>query len=67
MTRAYTFVPGIWRNREDARKGGQGPWHARARAAGTKMYEQILFITLGLNIGDGVGSWDLSDWKENVV
>ncbi|KAJ5767020.1 uncharacterized protein N7511_004636 [Penicillium nucicola] len=56
----------IWRNRDDARLGGRGPWHARARAAGSVLYEQILFTTLGLNIADGVGSWDLSDWKEDA-
>jgi hypothetical protein len=58
---------GIWRNREDARLGGQGPWHARARAAGSVLYEQIVFTTLGLTIGDGVESWNLSDWKEDAA
>ncbi|OGE56655.1 hypothetical protein PENARI_c003G04177 [Penicillium arizonense] len=57
----------IWRNRDDARLGGQGPWHARARAAGSVLYEQIVFTTLGLTIGDGVESWNLSDWKEDAA
>ncbi|KAJ5301949.1 hypothetical protein N7508_006812 [Penicillium antarcticum] len=57
----------IWRNQDDARLGGRGPWHARARAAASVVYEQILFTTLWLSIGDGVGSWDLSDWKENAA
>jgi hypothetical protein len=58
---------GIWRNRDDARLGGRGPWHARARAAGSVLYEQILFTTLGLTIEDGVESWNLSDWKEDAA
>ncbi|KAJ5459273.1 hypothetical protein N7530_011217 [Penicillium desertorum] len=56
----------IWRNRNDARLGGRGPWHAQARAAATTMYEQIRFTTLRLVIEDGVQSWELSDWKEDV-
>jgi hypothetical protein len=30
------------------------------------MYEQIRFTTLRLVIEDGVQSWELSDWKEDV-
>ncbi|KAJ6190455.1 hypothetical protein N7519_000476 [Penicillium mononematosum] len=56
----------IWRNRNDARLGGRGPWHAQARAAAPTMYEQIRFTTLRLVIEDGVQSWTLSDWKEDV-
>ncbi|KAJ5951116.1 uncharacterized protein N7479_009529 [Penicillium vulpinum] len=55
----------VWRNRNDARLGGRGPWHAQARAAATIMYEQIKFTTLKLDIEDGVQSWKLSDWKED--
>ncbi|KAJ5186255.1 hypothetical protein N7449_011019 [Penicillium cf. viridicatum] len=56
----------IWRNRNDARLGGRGPWHAQARAAATVMYEEIKFTTLRLDIEDGVQSWKLSDWKEDA-
>ncbi|KAL2695716.1 hypothetical protein AAEP93_003809 [Penicillium crustosum] len=49
----------IWRNRNDARLGGRGPWHAQARAAATVMYEEIKFTTLRLDIEDGVQSWKL--------
>lgn len=55
---------GIWRNRNDARLGGRGPWHARARLAARELYEQIVFSTLKLDIEDGVKSWKLSEWTE---
>ncbi|KAJ5160396.1 uncharacterized protein N7482_007400 [Penicillium canariense] len=53
----------IWRSREDARLGGQGPWHAKARAAARDLYESIVFSTMKLVIEDGVKSWHVSDWS----
>jgi hypothetical protein len=58
------FETGIWRSREDARLGGRGPWHAKARAAAKDLYESIVFSTKELVIEDGVKSWHLSDWKD---
>ncbi|KAJ6145136.1 hypothetical protein N7470_009031 [Penicillium chermesinum] len=55
-------VSGVWRNRNDARLGGRGPWHAKARAAGRQLYESIIFKTMKLTIEDGVKSWSFSDW-----
>ncbi|KAJ5246880.1 hypothetical protein N7468_001863 [Penicillium chermesinum] len=52
----------VWRNRNDARLGGRGPWHAKARAAGRQLYESIIFKTMKLTIEDGVKSWSFSDW-----
>lgn len=57
------FGLGIWRSREDARLGGLGPWHAKARAAARELYEQIVFTTMRLNIEDGVKSWNISAWQ----
>jgi hypothetical protein len=37
------FYVGIWRSREDAIKGGGGPWHAKAMRAKMEMYEHIRF------------------------
>ncbi|KAJ9273125.1 hypothetical protein DTO212C5_710 [Paecilomyces variotii] len=54
----------LWRNREDARLGGLGPWHKKARAAARDMYEQIVFTTLKLTVDDDVSSWNFSDWTE---
>ncbi|KAF3385395.1 hypothetical protein F1880_002244 [Penicillium rolfsii] len=54
----------IWRTREDARLGGRGPWHAKARAAAREMYESIVFSTMELVIDDGVKSWHISEWNE---
>ncbi|KAJ0424666.1 hypothetical protein BJY00DRAFT_276114 [Aspergillus carlsbadensis] len=54
----------VWRSREDARAGGTGPWHAKARGAAKEMYERIVFTTLELVIGEGVGDWEFSAWKD---
>ncbi|EED24070.1 conserved hypothetical protein [Talaromyces stipitatus ATCC 10500] len=54
----------VWRNREDARAGGTGPWHKQARAAGAVMYDKIEFKTLALVIGDDASSWEISDWMD---
>ncbi|KAJ5489314.1 hypothetical protein N7539_004204 [Penicillium diatomitis] len=55
----------IWRNRDDARLGGRGPWHAKARAAARTMYESIAFSTLELVIGDHVDTWDIREWRND--
>ncbi|KAJ5107537.1 hypothetical protein N7456_004212 [Penicillium angulare] len=52
----------IWRNRNDARLGGQGPWHAKARAAGRELYEHIVFSTMKLVVENDVASWRISEW-----
>ena len=56
---------GIWRSREDARLGGRGPWHAKARAAARELYEEIVFSTMRLDITDDVQSWGIRKWEEN--
>ncbi|KAJ5243138.1 uncharacterized protein N7469_001465 [Penicillium citrinum] len=53
----------IWRSREDARLGGRGPWHAKARAAARELYENITFTTMKLVIEDEVASWSIGDWQ----
>ncbi|KAL4868355.1 hypothetical protein BDV12DRAFT_104210 [Aspergillus spectabilis] len=54
----------FWRNRQDARAGGTGPWHAKARAAGRELYEKIEFTTLELVIAEGVTEWHLKPWSD---
>ncbi|EEA20580.1 hypothetical protein TMatcc_000571 [Talaromyces marneffei ATCC 18224] len=54
----------VWRNREDARAGGTGPWHKQARAAVGAMYDNIVFKTLALVIDDHASSWEISDWTD---
>lgn len=56
------YIIGVWRNRNDARLGGQGPWHTKARAAGRTFYDNIIFKTLKLTIEDDAKSWSFSDW-----
>jgi len=50
---------GLWRNREDARRGGTGPWHKKARLAAKELYENIEFTTWEFVIEDGVSGWSL--------
>ncbi|TQB68676.1 hypothetical protein MPDQ_002939 [Monascus purpureus] len=54
----------LWRGRTDARLGGTGPWHQKARAAAPVMYEKIVFKALKLVVDDGVKSWSFSDWVD---
>ncbi|KAA8652128.1 uncharacterized protein ATNIH1004_001032 [Aspergillus tanneri] len=54
----------LWRSRGDARLGGTGPWHKRARGAARDLYEQISFTTLKLVVGDGVETWGIDQWRE---
>ncbi|KAJ5587729.1 uncharacterized protein N7459_003494 [Penicillium hispanicum] len=54
----------IWRSRNDARLGGLGPWHAKARAAAKELYEEIVFTTMKLVIEDEFRSWEISDWTD---
>ncbi|EME78742.1 uncharacterized protein MYCFIDRAFT_100958, partial [Pseudocercospora fijiensis CIRAD86] len=51
----------LWRSREDARAGGSGPWHAKARAAARTMYENITFHVHQLVVEDGATSWRLEE------
>ena len=47
----------LWRSKEDAVKGGQGPWHKQARAIIPDMYEQIAIKGFRLIIEDDVSGW----------
>lgn len=53
---------GVWRSREDAHRGGTGPWHRKARGAAKEMYEKIVFTTTELVVGDEVGEWSFGEW-----
>ncbi|RMZ87023.1 hypothetical protein DV736_g5753, partial [Chaetothyriales sp. CBS 134916] len=50
----------FWRHKEDAIKGGLGPWHKQARAIIPQMYEEIHVIGLRLTIDDDVRAFDLT-------
>ncbi|OJK00435.1 hypothetical protein ASPACDRAFT_60264 [Aspergillus aculeatus ATCC 16872] len=54
----------IWRSREDARLGGLGPWHKKARGAAREMYESIEFSTLRLTVAEGVRGWEFGEWVD---
>ncbi|CAN9330742.1 unnamed protein product [Alternaria alternata] len=53
----------FWHSREDAYKGGLGPWHKKARAAGRELYESIVFSTYQLIIKDGAEEYGFEDYK----
>ena len=48
---------GLWRSKDDAIKGGRGPWHKQARAVIPRMYEEICVKGLRLTIEDDVRGW----------
>jgi hypothetical protein len=52
---------GIWRNTNDAKIGGSGPWHAKARRAGYQMYERFTFKTYKMTISDGAEGIDMEE------
>ena len=54
----------FWHSREDAYRGGLGPWHAKARAAGRTLYERIVFSTYRFTVGDGAEEWRVEDWED---
>ncbi|KAF2764342.1 hypothetical protein EJ03DRAFT_32472 [Teratosphaeria nubilosa] len=53
----------VWRDREDARAGGQGPWHARARSSAGELYEQINFFAHRFFVGNGAERW----WMQELT
>ncbi|KAE8353269.1 hypothetical protein BDV28DRAFT_148213 [Aspergillus coremiiformis] len=55
----------IWRSRNDAKLGGTGPWHKKARGAARDMYENITFTTMKLDIDDEVRTWSVTDWTDD--
>lgn len=57
-------VSGVWRNRDDARAGGTGPWHRKARAAGGKLYENIVFSTWKMTISDQASAFSFEPWND---
>lgn len=54
----------FWASREDAVRGGAGPWHAKARRAGRELYESIVFSTHRFTVGEGAEAWEFEDWEE---
>ncbi|KAF2742034.1 hypothetical protein M011DRAFT_413389 [Sporormia fimetaria CBS 119925] len=54
----------FWRSRDDAKIGGTGPWHQRARMAARGMYEDFGFQTLRFTVLEGVEGWEVGDWVE---
>lgn len=58
------FPQGLWRSRDDAHKGGLGPWHKKARAAGGKLYESIRFSTHRFSILEGATAYEFVGWDE---
>ncbi|KAJ0104106.1 uncharacterized protein J7T55_007032 [Diaporthe amygdali] len=52
----------IWRNREDARRGGTGPAHKEAIKAVRTMYAEWRIDQHRLIIRDGLSSWEMIEW-----
>ena len=56
-------VIGFWHSREDAVRGGLGPWHRKARAAGRDLYESIEFSTFWFTVLDGCEGYRFEEYK----
>ncbi|KAF1933208.1 uncharacterized protein M421DRAFT_191706 [Didymella exigua CBS 183.55] len=54
----------FWHSREDAYKGGLGPWHKKARQAGRELYESIVFSTHRFTIMNGAEEYRFEDWRD---
>ncbi|KIW07179.1 hypothetical protein, variant [Verruconis gallopava] len=54
----------IWRSKEDARLGGLGPNHKRARMAAKELYNEIKFSTWRLIVDDDAKNVKIEEWKE---
>jgi hypothetical protein len=52
-----TETSGLWRNKEDAVKGGQGPQHRQARTIIPRIYEDINVKGFHLIIGNNLEEW----------
>jgi len=57
-------ITGIWRSKEDARLGGLGPDHKKARLAARELYKEIKFSTWKLVIEDGAKVLRIGEWEE---
>lgn len=55
---------GLWHSREDARLGGLGLWHKKARAAGRVLYEEITFTMLRFVVEEGAVGWRVEEWRD---
>lgn len=53
----------FWAGREEARRGGAGPWHARARVEGRGLYEQIEFERVRFVVEEGARGWAVEPWE----
>jgi hypothetical protein len=60
-----TLIVGIWRSKEDARLGGLGPDHKKARLAARELYHEIKFSTWSLVVEDGAESLKLEEWSDH--
>ncbi|KAK5106146.1 hypothetical protein LTS08_000263 [Lithohypha guttulata] len=52
----------LWRSREDAVKGGRGPWHKQAREVTATIYESISVRGLKLSVEEDVKDWFFKSW-----
>ncbi len=60
------IILGIWREREDAKRGSIGLGHKEAMRAMVNMYSEWKLERLTLVIGDNVESWSIMDWEERT-
>ena len=58
-----TDVSGIWNKFEDAQQGSKGERHREAAKATADLYSEWRVERLGLEIGEDVNQWSITEWK----
>jgi hypothetical protein len=54
----------LWRNKDDAKRGGVGPAHRKASAATRSLYSAWKIDRHRLVVHDDVASWEIVDWVD---
>ena len=53
------YPTGVWRAETDAKLGGTGPWHKRARMEARNLYDEIEFKRMDFVIEDDFRKWGI--------
>lgn len=54
----------VWRNRDDARRGGAGPGHADAMREARRIYTEWKVERLALVVSPGAAEWRIEEWVD---
>ena len=60
---AYSDIKGIWRDPQDAKRGGAGPGHRQAIRETRALYLEWGIEQLALTIGPDAATWSVTEWE----